>query len=168
MSNPTLVMFLAVERQTLTLPIKDWMSEIRDLLQEAYDNRPQSRFCIASGRGSRFYDILSIRDRCNLEGLDFLNSECSTVRGVKLVSAIRSLTIVIDELLNNLDNWYYTKIKNTSKENLLASFEKATISYDINWKNGEDAVFSFIKTLITVMSDALTNDKVFLFINYEF
>ena len=66
MSNPTLVMFLAVERQKLTLPIRDWTNEIGVLLQEAYDNRPQSRFCMAIG-GSGFYDLLNIRDRCNLK-----------------------------------------------------------------------------------------------------
>ena len=84
-----------------------------------------------------------------------------------MISAIRSL-IVIDELLNNLNSWYYTNMGNTSKENLLASFKKAIASYDINWEDGEDAVFSFIKTLVAVMSDALTNDEVFLFINYAY
>ena len=50
----TLIIFLAVERQKLTLSITEWTSEIGDLLQEAHDNRPQSQFCIASGRGHGF------------------------------------------------------------------------------------------------------------------
>ena len=162
-------MFLAVERQKLTLPIKEWTSEIGDLLHEAHDNRPQSQFCITLvGKGYGFYDILNICDRCNLKGLDFLDSECSTLEGTELFSAIRSLTVVINELLNNLNNWYYTNTKNISKKSLVESFEKASLNYDIDWEDGEDAVFSFIKTLIAVMNDALTNNKVFLFINYEF
>ena len=119
MSNPTLAMFLAVERQKLTLPVKKWTSEIGDLLQEAHDNRPQSQFCIASGRGHGFYDILNIRDCCNLEGLDFLNSKCFTLEGEELVSPIGSLNVIINELLNNLNNWYYTNTKNISKKSLL-------------------------------------------------
>ena len=48
MGTLTLIMFLAVERQKLILPIKEWTNELGDLLQEAHDNRPQSQFCIAS------------------------------------------------------------------------------------------------------------------------
>ena len=169
MGTLTLIMFLAVERQKLILPIKEWTNELGDLLQEAHDNRPQSQFCIASwGRGSGFYDILNICDRFHLKGLNFLDTECSTLEGTELVSAIGSLNLIVDELLNNLNSWYYTKIKNISKESLLKSFEKATVNYDIDWQNGEDAVFSLIKTLIFVINDALTNNKVFLFINYPF
>ena len=95
-------------------------------------------------------------------------SECSTLEGAELIPAIRSLNLIVDELLNNLNSWYYTNTKNISKESLLESFEKATVNYDIDWQDGENAVFSLIKTLISVMNDALINNKVLLFINYQF
>ena len=42
MDNSITLTFIAVEKNNLALPIKDWMNEIGDLLQNAYDNMPAS------------------------------------------------------------------------------------------------------------------------------
>ena len=122
----------------------------------------------AIGRGYEFYDILNIRERCNLKDLSFLDSECSTLQGLELAAAIRSSTIAIDELLNNFDNLKSIKIKNKSKEAILLSFKTAAVNYNIQWNNEENDLFSFVKTLVYVMSDALANNNIFLFVNYQY
>ena len=53
MGTIALIMFLAVERQKLILPIKEWTSEIGDFLQEAHNNRSQNQFCCFRRKGIR-------------------------------------------------------------------------------------------------------------------
>ncbi|MGL4882631.1 MAG: hypothetical protein ACRC8K_16475 [Waterburya sp.] len=160
---------MAVEKSDLALPITNWTSEIGNFLQKAYDNLPKSGLFIISGRGKQLDDILSIRERCSLEDLNFLDLECAVLQGIELIFAIRSLTIILDELLSAVDelsciSW---QAKN-DKEKMLIAFEQATIHQNLNWDNeDEQGLFSFIKALIFVIANALANNQVFLYINYQ-
>lgn len=171
MGNNILVMFIAVEKNNLTLPIKDWMNDkdIGDLLQKAHDNLPESGLFEILGRGHQLYDIFSIRDRCGLKDLNFLNLECATLKGIELISTICSLTIILDELLSAVDELSCISLQEKNdKEKMQIAFEQSAIYHDIiDWDSeGRHGLFLFIKALLLVMSEALASNKVFLYINY--
>ncbi len=77
---------------------------VGNLLDNAWDHKPESGLFMLSGRGYNLYDICSIRDRCGLKSLNFLNDECATIHGTDLIPAIRSLAIIIiNKLLSAVD-----------------------------------------------------------------
>ena len=131
MGNPILIMFVAVEAKTLALPVTAWNDDIGNILQKAFEDLPASELCMAIGRGWQFYDILDTRNRCNLKGLNFLDCECSILQGLELVEAIHSLTIVIDELLNNFEQFNSVSAENKNKTSMMKAFADATINFDI-------------------------------------
>lgn len=103
MGHTVYVMFIAVDPEDITLPIVDWMQDdISDLIGNALDNRPESGlFTLTERRGYHLYEILNIKDRYDLDDLDFLEDECVTLQGNEFLPAIRTLTVIIDKLLRN-------------------------------------------------------------------
>ena len=101
MGSTVIVLFMAVEKKDISLPIKNWMTDLGGLLQNAHDHQPESGLYMASGRrGIPLYLLTEIRNVCQLPGLDFLDDECTTLQGTELVMAIQSLTVIINELLS--------------------------------------------------------------------
>ena len=176
MGSTTCMLFMAVNQNDITLPILDWMNDdIWKLFEDARDNKSQIKLFDLSGRhGCHFYDILNIVERCNLKPLKFLDidilrEESGTVlKDIELISAIRSLTIVMDELLKAVDPLYCLPngYKN-SKENMQEAFNKSEIYHDVHLDSYDrEGLFIILKPLLLVMTDALANNKVFVYIKW--
>ena len=76
MGSRTSMLFMAVSRKDITLPILDWMNDdnVQKLFEDAINNKSQIELFDLSGRGgNHFYDILKVIERCNLESLKFLD-----------------------------------------------------------------------------------------------
>ena len=128
-----------------------------------------------SGRhGCHFYDILNVIERCNLKSLKFLDIDIiedesgTTFYGIELIPVIRSLTIVIDEFVKAVDPLYCLPngYKN-SKENMQEAVENSVIYHDVDLDSyEEEGLFIILKSLLLVMTDALANNKVFVYIKW--
>ena len=93
MANTVLVIFIAVEKQDVVLPITNWTKDIGDLLQNAHDNLPESGLiCQGGRRGRPLCALIELRDFCQLSGLSFFGSVCATLQKLEIVTAIQSLT----------------------------------------------------------------------------
>lgn len=169
MGNRILVMLMGVERKDITLPIVDWMQgDVGNLLDNACDNKPESGLFMLSGRGHHLYDICIVRDRCGLKSLNFLDDECTTLQGTDLIPAIRSLTIIIDELLSAVDELSCMYIGHINDpKSMQIAFHESIIYHDVNLDDeGKRGLFLLVKSILVVMTDALAKNKLFLYINY--
>ena len=176
------MLFMAVSRKDITLPILDWMNDdnIQKLFEDALDNKSPTKLYDLSGRyGYHFYDILNVIERCNLKSLKFLDLDMikdesgTTFQGVELIPVIRSLTIVIDELLKAVDPlWCLSSGYKNSKDNMREAFENSVIYHDVNLDDYsrdsyyQEGLFVILKSLLLVMTDALVNNKVFVYIKW--
>ena len=177
MGSTTSMLFMAVSQKDITLPILDWMNDdnIQKLFENALNNKSQIKLFDLSGRhGYHFYDILNVIERCNLESLKFLDIDIiedesgTTLQGIELIPVIRSLTIVIDEFLKAADPLYCLPngYKN-SKENMQEAFNKSEIYHDVDLDSYDrEGLFIILKSLPLVMTNALANNKVFVYIKW--
>ena len=176
-------MFMSVNPTDISLPISDWTKDndnIWKLFENARDRKSSIKLYDLSGRyGYHFYDILKVIERCNLEFLNFLDIDMiedesgTTLQGIKLIPVIRSLTIVIDELLKAIDPlWCLSSEYKNSKENMREAFENSEIYHDVNLDDYsrdsyyQEGLFVILKSLLLVMTDALVNNKVFVYIKW--
>ena len=180
MGSRTSMLFMAVSRKDITLPILDWMNDdnVQKLFEDAINNKSQIELFDLSGRGgNHFYDILKVIERCNLEYLKFLDidileDESGTVlKDIELIPVIRSFTIVIDELLKAVDPlWCLSSGYKNSEENMREAFEKSEVCHNVNLDDYnidsyyQEGLFIILKSLLLVMTDALVNNKVFVYI----
>ena len=178
MGSTTCMLFMAVERQDITLPILDWMTddnEVWKLFEDARNNKSQIKLFELSGRhGRHFYDILNVVERCDLKSLKFLDidiirEESGTVlKDIELIFAIRSLTVVIDELLKAVDPlWCLPNGYENSKDAMREAFEKSEIYHNVYLNDYDrEGLFIILKSLLLVMTNALANNKVFVYIKW--
>ena len=178
MGSTTFILFMSVEQKDITLPILNWMDDknkIWSLLENARDRQSQNiLFELSEKYGNHFYDIVAVKDRCNLQSLDFLDLDLledetgTTLQNTKLVSAIHSITIIIDELLCSSDKLYCLPIGHTiNKENMQKAFSSSKIHHNLDLGNyDEEGLFIILKALLLVMTDALVNNKVFVYIKF--
>ena len=124
--------------------------------------------------GHHFYDIIQVRDRCNLRSLDFLSLDLledekgAILTGVELISTIRSLTIIIDELLSAVVplSCLYTG-RQVDEQKMQQAFDNSKALDDVDLCSyQEEGLFIILKTLLLVMTDALVNNKVFIYIQF--
>lgn len=177
MGSRTYMLFMAVSQNDITLPILDWMNDdnIQKLFENTRDNKSQKKLYDLSGKhGRHFYDILNVVERCNLESLYFLDIDMledesgTTFQGIELIPVIRSLTMVIDELLEAVDSLYCLPngYKN-SKDAMREAFNKSEIYHDVDLDSYDrEGLFIILKPLLLVMTDALANNKVFVYIKW--
>ena len=90
----------------------------------------------------------------------------TTFQGIELIPVIRSITIVIDELLKAVDPlWCLPNGYKNSKENMQEAFNKSGIYHDVDLDSyNREGLFIILKSLLLVMTDALVNNKVFVYI----
>ena len=172
MANTVYVLFIAVEND-LVLPIRDCSKDVSDLLQNAYDNLPTSGLICKGGRREKpLCALIELRDFFRLPGLSFLGSVCTTLQELEIVTAIQSLTKIIEALISNnktvqsiiTDLFFGTEEVNYQKL-IDESFTASKIYTEYDWEDEpEYALFSLIKALLLVMTDALVNNKVFLYV----
>ncbi len=82
MANTIFICSIAVDRQDIILPINDWTKDVGDLLQQAYDNLPDSGLiCMGGRRGIPLHVLIEIRNFCQFRGLSFLDRDCATLQG---------------------------------------------------------------------------------------
>ena len=173
MATTVYVLFIAVEKHDIVLPIKDWTQDISDLLQNAHDNLPESGLiCQGGRRGRPLCALIELRDYYSLPGLSFLGSVCTTLQELEIVTAIQSLTKIIEALISNnktvqsiiTDLFFGTEEVNYQKR-IDESFTASKIYTEYDWESEpEYALFSLIKALLLVMTDALVNNKIFLYV----
>ena len=177
MSYRTYMLFMAVSREDITLPILDWINNdnVSKLFEYDINNKSQTKLFDLSGRGGHhFYDILNVIERCNLKSLKFLDLDIledgsgTALKDIELISAIRSLTIVIDELLKAVDPlWCLPNEYKNSKDAMREAFEKSEIYHNLDLDSYErEGLFIILKSLLLVMTDALVNNKVFVYIKW--
>ena len=171
-------MFMSVNPMDITLPILDWTKDNYDvwkLFEDARDSKTKNLLYYLSGKhGLHFYDIVHVRDRCNLKSLDFLSLDIledrkgTTLRGIELMPAIRSLTVIADELLSAINTLNCLSIgRDIDKYKMLKAFEKSEVYNDVDLDSyEEEGLFIILKSLLSVMTDALVNNKVFVYIKY--
>ena len=171
------MLFMAISKKVITLPILDWMNDdnVQKLFEDALNNKSQIELFDLSGKyGLHFYDILNIVKRCNLESLYFLDIDIlkdesgTTLQGIELIPVIRSLTMVIDELLVAVDSLYcLSNGSKTNKDNMREAVENSEIYHDVDLNSyEEEGLFIILKSLLLVMTDALANNKVFVYIKW--
>ena len=178
MGSITSIIFMSVNLTDITLPVMDWTKNNHDVwkLFEDIDN-PKTKsvlYNITGKHGYHFYDILKVKERYNLKSLDFLsldileNKKGAILQGTKLISAIRSLTVIIDELLNTTDILDCLPIgRGTDKDKMQKAFEHSKVCNDVNLDSyEEEGLFIILKSLLLVMTDALVNNKVFVYIQF--
>ena len=170
--------FMAVDRTDITLPVTNWLdnSNIWKLFEDARDRKSDNiLFQLYGKSGRHLNDILQVVARCNLEslnflGLDLLESDRGTIiEGLELASAIRSLNIVIDELLNAIDPLSCVCIGNrVTKESMLEAFNNSQIDRDLDLGSyEEEGLFILLKSLLWVMNDVLVNNKLFVYFMFS-
>ena len=176
MATNIMVIFIAVEKQDVVLPIKDWTKDVGDLLQNAHDNLPKSGLiCQGGRRGRPLIALIELRDVCKLPGLSFLGNVCATLQELEIVAAIQSLTKIVETLLsdNEIVKGMITKLFFGSKQanyrkRIGESFAESEIYIEYDWESEpEYALFSLIKALLFVMTHALVNNKLFLYVEPE-
>lgn len=178
MASSVMVLFMAVEKKEISLPIKDWTIDLKDLLEKAHDNLPESRLICTGGRGGRpLYVLREIKNYYKLPGLSFINKVCTTLQGTELVIAIQSLTIILNKFLCGNEvakNIVMTYIFGTEEIDYLPYMKKSFAEsevyqiQDLDWESeGIYVLFCLVKALIFVLSDALANNKIFLYIEPE-
>lgn len=180
MGSITSVIFMSVNPTdiTLAIPISDWTKNnhnVWKLFEEARDRKTKNVLYNLTGKhGLHFYDILRIKDRCHLKSLDFLSLDILKdekgviLKGIELISAICSLTIIIDELLNTIDTLDCLPTgRKTDKHKMQKAFENSEVHNDVNLNSyEEEGLFIILKSLLSVMTDALVNNKVFVYIKF--
>lgn len=179
MGSRTSILFMAVDQKDVTLPISDWMNSennIWQLFESARDKKSQNNlFSLTGKHGRHLDDILRVKDRCKLKSLDFLDLDIlesnsgTTLHGIELVSAIRSMTIIIDELLNAVDQLSCLPIGHKSdQDRMQKAFEDSKIYHDVDLDGYyEEGLFILLKSILWVMNDALVNNKVLVYIKYS-
>ncbi|MEL6440552.1 MAG: hypothetical protein AAFQ80_14995 [Cyanobacteria bacterium J06621_8] len=177
MGSTTSMMFMAVDREHITLPIVDWMANnnIWQLFEDAHNCKSQyTLFQINERHGAHFNDIIEIRNRCNLRYLDFLDMDIledgkgTILEDLGLISTIHSITIIFNELFNAIDNlWCLSDGHKSSKDKMKKALRKSQVYHNMDLANyEEEGLFMMLKALLLVMNDALVNDKVFIYIKY--
>lgn len=175
MAASVMVLFMAIEKNKIVLPVKDWIEDLGDFVSDAYENRIESGLiCISGRQGRPLYILSEIRDFYQLPGISFLNTECATLHNFELITAIQSLTITIDKLLsgdanakNLVDKYIFGSQKIDYIPHMEKFFAQSTIptTQNLDWEDGDTYVlFCLIKALIFILSDALANNKIFLYI----
>ena len=176
MATTVLVIFIAVEKHDIVLPIKDWTKDVGDLLQNAHDNLPESGLiCQGGRRGRPVCALIELRDFFRLPGLSFLGSVCTTLQELEIVTAIRSLTKIVEALLSGneavkdiITNLFFGTEEVNYQKRISESFTESEIYTEYDWESEpEYALFSLIKALLLVMTDALVNNKIFLYVQLE-
>jgi hypothetical protein len=174
-ANTVYVLFIAVEND-LVLPIRDWTKDVGDLLQNAHDNLPTSGLiCQGGRRGRPVCALIELRNFCRLPGLSFLGSVCTTLQELEIVIAIQSLTKIVEVLLSNnkavkniIIKLFFGSEETNYQKRIAESFTASEIYTEYDWESEpEYALFSLIKALLFVMTDALVNNKVFLYVQLE-
>jgi len=178
MGSRTSMLFMTADRKDITLPIVDWLdnSGIWQLFEDSKAGRTQNTLFDISGKyGLHHHDILGVINRRNLNDLDFLDLDILTTDGtgtilqnVELFAPIRSLTIVIEELLSTVDSLYCLPGgEENNRDNMLKAFENSELENDIDLDYyGEEGLFVIIKALLWAMNDALINNKVFIYTQF--
>ncbi|MEM8721352.1 MAG: hypothetical protein AAGE84_18990 [Cyanobacteria bacterium P01_G01_bin.39] len=178
MGSRTSIIFTAVEREIISLPILDWTNKdngIWRLFENARDNKFRGELFELSGRhGRHFHDILTVKDRCKLHSLDFLELDIledergAALQDTELISVVRSLTIIIDELLNAVDPLYCLPTGHiASKDNMYTAWLNSKIDQNVDLDYYEESgLFIILKTLLLVATNALVNNKVFVYIQF--
>ena len=171
-------MFMSVNPTDISLPISDWTKDndnIWKLFEDARDRKSNNILYSLNGKhGHHFYDIVHVRDRCNLKSLDFLSLDIledekgATLIGIELIPAIRSLTIIIDELLNPIDPLCCLSVgREIDKQKMQIAFDNSEAYNDVELDSyREEGLFIILKSLLSVMTDALVNNKVFVYIKW--
>ncbi|MEM7594256.1 MAG: hypothetical protein AAF383_22550 [Cyanobacteria bacterium P01_A01_bin.83] len=169
---------MAVDRENIRLPILDWINDnnsIWQLFENARDNKsPEKLFQLTGRHGRHFYDILTVKDRCNLKPLDFLELDIledekgAVLQDIELIPVIRSLTIVIDELFNAIDPLYCLPTERIANKDMMhTAWLDSKIDYDVDLCSYDEAgLFIILKALLLVATDALVNNKVFVYIKF--
>ena len=143
MANTVYVLFIAVEKHNIVLPIRDWSKDVSDLLQDAHNNLPTSGLiCQGGRRGRPLCALIELRDFCRLPGLGFLGSVCTTLQELEIVTAIQSLTKIIEALISNnktvksiiIDLFFGTEEANYQKR-IGESFTASEIYTEYDWEN---------------------------------
>ena len=171
------MLFMTVDRQDITLPVADWFdnSSLWGLFEEAKAGKSANILFDISGKSGRHYqDILKVVNRCNLDALDFLaldllekNGTGATLQSRDLLAPIRSLYIVIEELHKAVDSLWCMSNRRENSANLLEAFENSKIDNDVDLDYYEtEGLFVILKALLWAMTDALTNNKVFLYVQW--
>lgn len=173
MASTVVIFFMTVACQDITLPINDWSKDVGDLFQQAYDSLPDSGLIHTGGRrGIPLYALIEIRNFYKLKGLSFLGQDCTALQGLELVTAIQTLTIIIDKLLSNnetiksiIADFLGITQEIDYQQRMSESFAESTIGDEYDWESEpEYALFSLIKALIFVMSEALVKNEFFLYL----
>ena len=74
MAALVMVLFIAVEKNKIVLPIKDWIEDLGDFMSDAYENYADSGLICISGRGGTPLHVLSeIRDNYKSPGISILS-----------------------------------------------------------------------------------------------
>jgi|GEM_PF-3127844 len=174
MGHTVSTFFMAANKTDITLPVLNWLedSDIWKIFEDARNRQSDNiLFRLYGKSGRHLNDILQVIARCRLEslnflGLDLLESDPGTIlQGYELVVAIRSLTIVIDELLSTIDPLICVYVGNTvNRESMLKAFDNSQIDRDLDIGSyQEEGLFILLKSLLWVMNDALANNKLFVY-----
>ena len=178
MGSRTYMIFMSVNLTDISLSIVDWTKDDRNvwkLFEDARDRKTKDVLYNISGKcGYHLQDILKVKDRCNLSSLDFLSLDVledergATLKSSELRPAIRSLAIIIDELLSAVDTLDCLYNGSTiNKDKMRIAFEKSEVYHDVDLdRYDEEGLFIVLKSLLSVMTDALVNNKVFVYINF--
>ena len=176
MADTVLVLFIAVEKQNVVLPVKNWTKDIGNLLQNAHDDLPKSGLICRGGRKGRLLlALIKLRDFCKLPGLSFFGNVCTTLQELEIVTAIQSLTKIVEALLSNneivkgiITELFFGSQEVNYQKRIGESFVESKIHTQYDWESEpEYALFSLIKALLFVMTDALVNNKLFLYVEPE-
>ena len=175
MGHRIYTLFMAVNKTDITLPVSNWLdnSNIWKLFEDARDRQSDNILFQLHGKsGLHLLDILQVVDRCDLNSLKFLNldlleSDRGTIlQGYELVVAIRSLTIIISELLNTFEPLICLYIgSHATQESMTEAFNNSQIflgDLDLD-PYQEEGLFILLKSLLWVMNDALVNNKLFVY-----
>ena len=107
--------------------------------------------------------------------MSFLGNVCTTLQELEIVTAIQSLTKIVEALLSNneivkgiITELFFGSEEVIYQKRIGESFAESEIYTEYDWENEpEYALFSLIKALLFVMTDALMNNKVFLYVEPE-
>ena len=172
------MLFMAVDQKDITLPVSDWLDEnngIWQLFEDARDCKKCNILYDLNGKhGHHFYDIIHVINRCNLKSLNFLSLDIledekgAILTGIELIPIIRSLTIIIDELLSHANPLNCLSVgREIDEQKMQIAFDnsEAYRKVDLDYYE-EEGLFIILKSLLSVMTDALVNNKVFVYIQF--
>ena len=169
---------MTVNPTDISLPISDWTKDNYDvwkLFEDARDSKTKNLLYDLSGKhGRHFYDIVHVRDRCNLKSLDFMSfsiledEKGATLIGIELIPAIRSITIIIDELFSPIDPLCCLSVgREIDKQKMQIAFDNSEVYDNVDLDSyEEEGLFIILKSLLSVMTDALVDNKVFVYIQF--